>query len=193
VERLNSMALWLPIIALVLLAGAIAASLSRMTAVLWIGLGISIGMVALLVGISYGRGYYLEHAVAGGNVDYPVANAYLKLFVESLQTSIKRVFEGGLIIAVVGFALSPYSWPTRARKWTWEVFGKGMEKGATVDLGPAGRWVSAQKNILRVAGVVVALLLLIVMDQPTVSSALVIAAGLLLYLGAVEFTARKAA
>ena len=193
VSQLNSLAIWLPIIAAVLLIPAIWLSRSRMVAILWIGLGLSIGMVVLLVGLSYGRNYYLDQVSTAGTVELPVATAYLSLILDSLKTAIRQVFYTGLLIAFIGFALSPYALPTRFRAWIWKLYRTGVEKGGKVDLGPAGSWIKRQKTALRAGGVVLALVALVAMDQPSVSSFLLMTAVVLLYLGALEFLARKAA
>ncbi|MHB8793092.1 MAG: hypothetical protein ACYC6O_07110 [Thermoleophilia bacterium] len=193
VSILNRLAIWLPIIALVLLAGAIVASNSRAEALLLLGLGLATGMVLLLVATAYGRNYYLDTAAAGGNVDMPAATSFFDIIVGSLKTTIKRAFAFALVLGLAGFVFGPYSFSVRMRTSVASLYRTGMDAGSNLDLRPAGAWVAGQKTLLRVGGIALALIALVFMDQPSLQRALLVALLLAAYLGILEFLSGKAA
>lgn len=159
---------------------------------MWIGLGFSIGMVILLVVLSYLKGRYLAAIGTDETVNAAAATAVFNAFYDSLTKFIEQMFAVGFLVGAVGIALGPYSPAVRSRVWVWNLCRAGVARGAKVDLGPAGTWIASQKALLRVAGIVAALVILIAMDEPTVSRALLLAAILALYIGALEYIGRKA-
>ncbi|MDO8736861.1 MAG: hypothetical protein Q7K29_07230 [Thermoleophilia bacterium] len=189
---LNKLANWLPLIALVMLAGAIWASNSRTEALLLIGIGLATGMVMLLVAVAVSRGYYLDAAKAGGKVDVPAATSFFDIIMESLKTAVRRMFAFSIVLVIAGLIFGPYGFSVKLRTSTVSLFRTGMDAGGNLDLRPAGAWVTRQKALLRAAGVVLALIILVVMDQPSLLQALLIALLLAAYLGILEFLSRKA-
>ncbi|MCL4473288.1 MAG: hypothetical protein M1539_00600 [Actinobacteria bacterium] len=161
---LDKLAYWLPVIALVFLAVAVWLSANRAAAVFRVGLGVAAGMVLLLVVLAYVRSRYLDAVGSAGTVDVPAATSFFDIIAGSLKTSVKSAFAGSLLVAFIGFTL-----------------------------GPAGAWITRQRTTLRAVGVVLALLALVLIDQPSLSQALLITVILLAYLGILEFLARKAA
>jgi hypothetical protein len=110
-----------------------------------------------------------------------------------LQTTIKSVFALGLIVAAGAFLAGPAPLVVRLRLGTVKIYHAARETQSRLDLGPAGKWINRQKNILRGAGVAVALIAIVAISQPSALQVLLIAILLLIYLGALEFLARKAA
>ncbi|MBI5871011.1 MAG: hypothetical protein HZB44_08700 [Actinobacteria bacterium] len=192
VSILNRLALWLPLIALVLWAAAIWAANSRAEALLLIGLGLATGMTLLLVATAFGRDYYLDAASAAGNVDMPAATSFFDIIMESLKTLIRRTFAFSLLLASAGLIFGPYSFSVRMRASAVSLYRTGMDAGSSLDLRPAGAWVARQKALLRAAGIALALIVLVLMDQPSLLRALLVALVLAAYLAILEFLARKA-
>lgn len=192
VSLLNRLAIWLPLIALVLLAAAIFAANSRAEALLLIGLGLATGMTLLLIAAAVGRDYYLDAAAASGNVDMPAATSFFDIIVESLKTAIRRVFAFALVLAAAGLIFGPYGFSVRMRASVGSLYKTGMDAGSNLDLRPAGAWVARQKALLRAAGIALALIILVLMDQPSLLRALLVALILAAYLGILEFLSGKA-
>lgn len=193
VSILNRLAMWLPLLALALWAIAIWVSVSRPAALLWIGLGLATGMTMLLLAAAVGRGYYLDAAAAGGNVDMPAATSFFDIILESLKTSIRKGFAFGLLLTAVGFIFGPWSFSVKMRSSVASLYRTGMDAGSSLDLRPAGAWVARQKTLLRAAGVMLALLVLVTMDQPSLPGALLVALLLAAYLGILEFLSSRGA
>lgn len=192
VSLLNRLALWLPLIALILWAAAIWLSDSRAAAFLWIGLGLATGMVILLVLTAVGRSYYLEAAATSGNVDLPAATAFFDDIAVSLKTVIRESFVFALLLAAGGFIFGPYNFSVRMRASVVSLFKTGVDAGSNLDLRPAGTWVARQKTLLRAAGITLALIVLVAMDNLSLMRVLSVTLLLLAYLGILEFLSGKA-
>ncbi|MHB9111022.1 MAG: hypothetical protein ACYC4D_00080 [Thermoleophilia bacterium] len=189
---LNRLAIWLPLIAFVLLAAAIWASNSRAGALLLIGLGLATGMTLLLVAAAVGRDYYLDAAAAAGNVDMPAATSFFDIIMESLKTAIREAFAFALLLATAGFIFGPYNFPVRMRASVVSLYRTGVDAGSSLDLRPAGAWVARQKTGLRAAGIALALMVLVAMDHPSLLQAFLVTLILAACLGILEFLSKKA-
>lgn len=190
---LDKLAYWLPVMALVLLGVAVWLSSSRAATVFRISLGVAAGMALLLVVLAVVRGRYLDAVNSSGTVDAPAATAFFDIIIGSLKTAVRRAFAGSLLVAFIGFALGPYPLAAELRSSLGKLFKTAEAAGTKVDLGPAGACIMRQKTSLQAAGMVLALLVLVLIDQPSLSQTLMIAVILLAYLGILEFLARKAA
>lgn len=193
VSLLNRLAIWLPLIALILWVAAIWVSNSRAEALLLIGLGLATGMALLLVAAAVGRDYYLDAAAAAGNVDMPAATSFFDIIMGSLKTAVRETFAVALLLTAAGFIFGPYSFSVRMRTSVASLYRTGMDAGSNLDLRPAGAWVARQKTLLRVGGIALALIVLAFMDQPSLQRALLVALLLAAYLGILEFLSGKAA
>jgi hypothetical protein len=193
VRLLNRLAFWMPLAALAMLGAGLWLSRNRMTALLWLGLGLASGMVVMLIALSVGRNYYLDSIGSAGAVNVPAATSFFDIIMESLKTSVRYVFAGGLVVASAGFILSPYPLAVKFRASIWSSYRTAKDPRVKIDLGPAGAWIVRQKSALRAAGVLLALVILIAMDQPSLSWALLIGVVLIVYIGMLEFLARKVA
>lgn len=193
VSWLNHLAFWLPVIALALWGAAVWLSPSRMTALFRIGIGLAAGMALLLVGVGVGRGYYLDAISSSETIDVPAATSFFDIIISSLKSAIRQEFFIGLAIAAIGFIFSPYPSAVTLRSAIRKFYKEAVDTGEKIDLGPTGTWISRQKSGLRIGGIVLALVILVSMDQPSLSRALLVAMILALYLGVLEFFSRKAA
>ncbi len=193
VSLLNHLAFWLPLIALALWGAAVWFSPSRMTALFRIGLGLAAGMVLLLVGVSVFRGYYLDAISSSETIDLPAATSFFDIIIGSLKGAIRQEFAIGLVVAAIGFTFSPYPAAVTLRSAVRAFYREAVDAGEKIDLGPTGTWITRQKSGLRIGGIVLALVILMSMDQPSLSRAFLVAMILALYLGVLEFLSRKAA
>ncbi|MFA5809316.1 MAG: hypothetical protein WC935_03125 [Thermoleophilia bacterium] len=191
IHLLSGLATWLPIISLALFGAAMWLSRNRWNTLFWIGLGFAAGMAVLLVGVAIGRGYYLDAAAAKKTLDLPAATSFFDIIAGSLKTTLRRAFAFGLAVATAGFIMGPYPLAVTIRASVMNLYRTGKEARDDLDMEPSGAWVAKQKGILRAAGIVLALVTLVVMDQPSLMTALLIAAILIVYIWALEFLARK--
>lgn len=191
IHLLSGLATWLPIISLALFGAAMWLSRNRWNTLFWIGLGFAAGMAVLLVGVAIGRGYYLDAAAAKKTLDLPAATSFFDIIAGSLKTTLRRAFAFGLAVATAGFIMGPYPLAVTIRASVMRLHRTGREARDDLDLEPSAAWVANQKGILRAAGIVLALVALVVMDQPSLMTALLIAAILIVYIWALEFLARK--
>ena len=191
IQLLSQLATWLPIITLALLGAAMWLSRNRWNTLFWIGLGFAAGMVVLLVGVAIGRGYYLDAVAARKTIDLPAATSFFDIIAGSLKTTLRRAFAFGLVAAATGFIMGPYPPAVTIRASVMKLYRAGKEAQDDLDLEPSGAWVAKQKGILRAAGIVLALVTLVLMDQPSLMTALLIAAILILYITALEFLGRR--
>ncbi len=193
VSLLNHLAFWLPVIALALWGAAVWFSPNRMTALFRIGLGLAAGMVLLLVGVGVCRGYYLDAISSSKTIDVPAATSFFDIIIGSLKGAIRQEFAIGLVVAAIGFIFSPYPSAVTLRSAIRAFYKEAVDAGEKIDLGPTGTWITRQKSGLRIGGIVLALVILMSMDQPSLSRAFLVAMILALYLGVLEFLSRKAA
>jgi len=192
VSLLNHLAFWLPVIALALWGAAVWLSPNRMTALFRIGLGLAAGMVLLLVGVTVSRGYYLDAISSSQTIDVPAATSFFDIIIGSLKGAIRQEFVIGLVVAAIGFTFSPYPSAVTLRSAIRTFYKEAVDAGEKIDLGPTGTWITRQKSGLRIGGIVLALVILVSMDQPSLSRAFLVAMILALYLGVLEFLSRKA-
>ncbi|MFA5802638.1 MAG: hypothetical protein WC911_09230 [Thermoleophilia bacterium] len=191
VHLLSGLATWLPLIALAFFAASMWLSRNRWNTLFWIGLGFAAGMAVLLVGVAIGRGYYLDAAAARRSIDLPAATSFFDIIAGSLKTTLRRAFAFGLVVAAAGFIMGPYPLAVTIRASVAKLYRTGREAQDDIDMEPAGAWIAEQKGILRAAGIVLALVSLVVMDRPTLTTALLIAAALIVYISVLEFLAGK--
>lgn len=189
VGLLNTLAIWLPLSMIAFFGAAIGVSTDRRRSILWIGVGLTIGMVVLLVAIAVGRSYYLS-AVTSSLLPSNAAAAFFDIIVRNLLTAIRTVTAVGAVIAIGAALAGPSTTAVRVRSTAKNAI---RQVGTTWDFGPFGAWIARQKTILRAIGVVVGLLVLIAIGRPTPLTVLSIALGILVYLGLIEFFGRGSA
>lgn len=190
---MDRLAFWLPLLALAFWSAGILLAGSRRLAILWAGLGLAIGMVALQLGLQTGRNAYLGAIEQGDRVNVAAATSFFDIIVRTLLTSIRGAFALGLLGAAAAFLAGPSSFPVRLRTVAMRLFHAAWQTGPRIDLGPVGEWIKRQKSVLRGIGVLLALAALVLMDRPSVLKVAAALAALAVYLGALEFISRKAA
>ncbi len=186
VSLLDDVALWLPILLVVLLAIAIAVSPNRRRTILRTGIWIAVGMALVLVLFNVGRTFYLDAVTNGANRD--AAEAAYNQILEFLRLSARTAFAVGVVVAIGAWLAGPGRTATRIRDGF-----KGLAEGrgaSAVEPSSLGRFVARYRNPLRVAVIGVALVILVVLDRVTPLAVLVIALIVVLLLLLVEFLAR---
>lgn len=186
INFINSIAILLPLLVIAFIGSAIAISTNRRKTVLWAGIGLVIGMVVLAIGIIIIRAQYLSSIE--GVMPSNVAAAVFDTIVQSLRAYLRGVFLLGLIVAFGAMLTGPSQFAVRLRSWFKGVLQRGGEE---LNFGPTGEWISHHKTILRNIGVLLAIVFLILSNQMTVTSVLIITLILIVYLAAIEFFGRE--
>jgi hypothetical protein len=191
VDLLQTIAFVLPVVLVLLFAGAILLSSNRRRTVLRAAIGVAIASGIQLVLLGLGRNLYLD-AIRGPKRPGHAAAAIWDQLTEFLRLASETIFVLAILIAIVTWVMGPAKTATRVRGWSNRAFGAA---GASADAGDhftgsiAG-FFSRHKNPLRVVGLVVAILVLIIWNHPTPELILVVGAILLIWLAIVEFLGR---
>ena len=181
-KTLRTLATLLPLLALACIAGAIILSKKRRMMVMWTGYGIIIGMAFLFVAILIGRSYYL--GAIPTRIPQNFAAAVFDTIINSFRIYIRSFVLIGLLIVGGTLITGPSQWAINFRVWVNSSI-KGQSKKH--DFGTAGAWIAEHKQILRIAGVVIALGALLLLNQLTPAAIMITVLLLLIYLGCIEY------
>ncbi len=181
VNLLQTLAWVLPFVALLCFAGAIALSGHRRRTVMRGALGTAFAVGVELVGLRAGRNLYLE-AITSKKLPQGAAGA-----VWSQITNYLRVWS--LTVVVVALVVAAGAWIVGRRSLAR--LGE-TGPGARYVPGALSEFVARSKPVLRGAGVALALVVLIVWNNPTGWTVVVIGLLLLVYLAAIEVVGRTA-
>jgi hypothetical protein len=151
-------------------------------------LGVVIAMAVTAALLAVGRSAYLSVAK-----NHDAAGAAFDILVRYLRNGIRVIAALGIIVALAAFLSGPSRLAVRIREGAKSLIGGAGRKADEVGWtpGPVGTWVAAHKVGLRVAGVVVAFLILFVWSSPRPLTLLVLALLLLVYLAAIELVGRS--
>src|SRR5437763_7731899 len=188
VHLLDRLRIVLVVLVFALLAGALALSGNRRRTLMRWSLGLVVAMAVMAALLALGRSAYLSVAQ-----NHDAAAAAFDILVRFLRNGIRVIAALGIIVALAAFL----SGPSRAAVWIREgakslIGGAGRKADqAGWTPGPVGTWVAAHKVGLRVAGVVVAFLVLFLWTAPRPLTLLVLALLLRVYLAAIELVGRS--
>jgi hypothetical protein len=187
---LDGLATWLPWITLMLLAGGVSLARHRSRALLAIGLGVVVGMLVLAAALMVGRavvvGAVPEQGVAAATASYDI-------LVRFLYTASRTLAMLGLVVALGGYLAGPSAGAVQIRSALARAIthlGRGRVGGA-LRSGPVGPWVHGYRGLLRGVAVGLAVLVFVLLDQPTGRDVLLVALGLALVLGLIEFLGQQ--
>jgi hypothetical protein len=188
---LNTIGIWLPVIALILLAIGVYVAKDHRRAVLGVGLGLAAGMLALGVGLLAFRTIYLN-ALPLGILDRSAAASFYDTLVRFLRLGLRTVLVFGLVLALAGFFTGRSTTAVRARGGLSKGIGylRGGAEKAGLRTGPVGSWVYTYKRVLRIAVLGIAALVLVFWDRPTGKVIIVLALCVLVVLAIIEFLGR---
>jgi len=188
VHLLDRLRIVLVVLVFVLLGAALALSGNRRRTLMRWALGIVIAMAVTAALLALGRSAYLSVAK-----NHDAAGAAFDILVRYLRNGIRVIAALGIIVALAAFLSGPSRLAVRIREGAKSLIGGAGRKADEVGWtpGPVGTWVAAHKVGLRVAGVVVAFLILFVWSSPRPLTLLVLALLLLVYLAAIELVGRS--
>jgi len=183
VDLMNALRVALPILVFGLFGIAFALSPNRRRTTLRWGLGIALSMVITGIVLSLGRSLYLDSVTGAGFRSDAAASAF-DTVVRYLRNSIRLMFTFGLFVAAGAFLTGPSHAAVSVRGFARGGIGGA---GARMNFGAFGAWVARSKTGLRIAGVLIAFMLLVMWDRPRPLTVLGVSVLLLVYLGLIEF------
>ena len=185
---LNTLGIWLPIIALVLLALGVYVAEDHRRALVGAALGVAAAMVVLALGLAVFRSLYLD-AVPATVLPHDAAAVLYDTIVRFLRLGLRTILVLALVVAAGAFLTGRSVTAVRARQGLTGAIGwlQGSAEHAGLRTGPVGTWVGANKRVLRITAVTLAALALVFWGRPTGKVVLGLTLALLIVLGIIEF------
>lgn len=190
VDLLQTLAWVFPVLALACFAGAIGLSKRRRRTIERGAIGVAIAVAVELALLKTGRNLYLD-AVTTKKSTPGAAAAVWDQLTSFLRTSGITVIVLALLIAFAAWVVGPSSAATSLRGWWHRALGR-TGGSPDQDAGPVETFVARSKPMLRGVGIAIAFIVLIVWNNPTALTVLVIAVVLVVYLAIIEFLGRSA-
>lgn len=188
---LNALGVWLPIVALVLLAAGVLLARDRRRALLRGTLGVTIAMIALGAGLTLTRTVYVETTPADVLTAQTAGNVFDTL-VRFLRTSLRATAVLGLLVALAAFLTGPSARAVQVRTFFDRCIGhaRGSADSAGWHLDAVGSWVYRYKSMLWVTTFVVAGLALMFWERPTAWDFVLLALIVAVVLAVIAFLGR---
>ena len=187
---LNTLGIWLPIIALVLIVLGVYVAKSHRRMLVGACLGVAAGMIVLALGLAIFRSVYLNALPA--SVSHAAAADLYDTLVRYMRLGLRAVLVLALVIALGAFLTGPSVTAVRTRDGLARGIGwlRGSAESAGLRTGVVGSWVYAHRQALRIGAVVAAGLALVFWGQPTGKVIILLAVLLLVVLALIEFLGR---
>jgi hypothetical protein len=191
---LNTLGVWLPVIAIVLLVLGVYVAKDHRRALVGAALGVAISMVVLALGLTVFRSIYLD-AVPAAVLPHDAAAVLYDTIVRFLRLGLRTVLVLGLVVAAGAFLSGQSVTAVRTRQGLSNAIGwlAGGAERAGFSTGPVGTWVYANKKALRIGAVALAALALVFWGRPTGKVVLGLTLALLVVLALIEFLGRRPA
>ena len=188
---LNTLGVWLPLIALVLLVLGVYVAKDHRRALVGAALGVAASMVVLALGLAVFRAVYLN-GVPDDVLPHDAAAVLYDTIVRFLRLGLRTVLVLALVVAAGAFLSGQSVTAVRTRQGLTGAIGwlQGSAEQAGFRTGPVGTWVHANKRALRLAAVVVSALALVFWSRPTGKVVLGLTLALLIALALIEFLGR---
>ncbi|HSJ70042.1 MAG TPA: hypothetical protein VLA29_00155 [Acidimicrobiia bacterium] len=184
VQRLDRFVWLLALITIALAAATISMSPTRRRTIIHLGLGVAGGLIVAIVAIRRLQDAILEEIVSPNGVN--TARVLLDEVVSSLRSWTLIVVLGSIAIAIAAYLAGRPAWIGRLTEEVSKASAPDAE-GSRL-----GNWIADRHDVLRIAGIVGALVVLYVVGVSLVSGVM-IAAGLGLYLWLIAEATRRAA
>ena len=181
-RALNTIANWLPWIGLALVAGGIATARRRRRALVWSAAGVGIGMVVIGIGLLIGRNIYLD-AVPPDKLPGDTAQFLFDTLVRFLRLGIRLILLLALLVMLGAWLTGP-SRPAVAVRHAVRSAPRGFVRW--LGASRVGPLVATHTTAIRVGIVSLALIVLILWDNPSLATVIVLAVIAVLLLVIVE-------
>jgi hypothetical protein len=185
---LDTLGMWLPIIAIVLLGIGVSVAKDHRRALAGAAVGVAVGMLVLALSLAVFRTIYLD-AVPAAVLPNDAAAAAYDTIVWYLRLGLRAVLVLALVVAAGALVTGPSATAVRTRQRLAAAIGRlrGGAEQAGLRTGPVGTWVDANKKVMRIGAVTLAALALVFWGQPTGKVILLLAGLLLVALALIEF------
>ena len=188
---LNTLGVWLPIIAIVLLVTGVYVAADHRRALVGAGAGLAASMVLLALGLAVFRSIYLDN-VPATVLPHDAAAVLYDTIVRFLRTGLRTVLVLALVVTAGAFLTGPSATAVRTRAALAGAIGWGADR-AGLPTGPVGAFIGANKRALRIAAVALACLALVFWERPTGKVVLGLTLALLMALAVIKFLGRRPA
>jgi hypothetical protein len=187
-DLLNTLGIWLPIIAIVLLGVGVVVATDHRRALVGAAVGVAVAMVGLGLSLAVFRTIYLD-AVPAAVLPHDAAAALYDTIVAYLRLGLRTILVLALVVAAGAFLSGQSATAVRTRQRLAGGIGwlRGGAEHAGWRTGPVGTWVYANKQLLRIGAVILATLALVFWGQPTGKTVALLAVLLLVALALIEF------
>jgi hypothetical protein len=190
---LNSLGIWLPLLALILFALGIYLAGNHRRAFIWAGLTVFVSAGLLAIALALGRSAYLN-AVSGDVLPRDAAASIFDTVVRFLRDGIRNMAIIGLVVAAGAFLVGPSVTATRTRELC--VLGitatrTGVER-LGLHLARVSEWLAPRARLLRVLSAVAVCLIFAIWPYRTPGVAIWLTVLLLVALFVIEFLATTA-
>jgi len=150
--------------------------------------GVAVGMLVLALSLAVFRTIYLD-AVPAAVLPHDAAAVAYDTIVAYLRLGLRAVLVLALVVAAGALVTGPSTTAVRTRQRLTAGIGRlrGGAEEAGLRTGPVGTWVYANKQLLRIVAVTLAVLALVFWGQPTGKVILLLAGLLLVALALIEF------
>jgi hypothetical protein len=188
---LNTLGVWLPVIALVLLVLGVYVAKDHRRALVGAGLGLAVSMVVLALGLAVFRAVYLN-GVPDDVLPHDAAAVLYDTIVRFLRLGLRTILVLALVVAAGAFLSGQSTTAVRTRQGlaTAIAWLQGSAEQAGLRTGPVGTWVYDHKRALRIGAVAAAALALVFWGRPTGKVVLGLTLALLIVLAIIEFLGR---
>jgi hypothetical protein len=185
---LNTLGVWLPIVALALLVAGVLLARDRRRALLKGALGVAAAMVLLGVVLTLARMWYVETTPANILTE-EAAGSVFDTLVRFLRTGLRALGVLALVVALAAFLAGP----SRAASKTRATFERGIgtarggAEAAGWNTGRVGTWTYAHRRALQITAALAGGLVLMFWTEPTGWVVVGIALVVVLLLAVIEF------
>jgi len=187
IQAMNTMAFVLPFLALALLAGGVAVAVDRRRAVLWTGVGITLAMVVPLEAIYFAQSPFVDAAFKLGGMPAPAAQAAYTIVFRNLVSAQQLFAVVGLLFVVGALLAGPSRFATSLRGG----FQHGLASiGPDWDFGTFGEWVLAHQSGMRSAGIIAAIVVLLLAPVRSVAGIIWLVVGVVVWVALVTLFGR---
>ena len=189
-STLNTMGVWLPIAALVLLVAGMTLARDRRRTLLKAALGLTGGMLVLGVALALARSWYVG-TTPGNVLDSQTAGDVFDTLVRFMRTALRTVAVAGLVVALGAFLTGPSSSAVRTRATFEGGLGslRGGAESAGWSTGRFGTWTYAHRRALETTMAILGGMVLVFWGRPTGWVVVGIALVVLLLVAVIEFLA----
>jgi hypothetical protein len=169
VRGLNTIADWLPLIGLAVVAAGIALARRWRRALIGAALGLAVGVILVLVGLLIGRSIFLSQ-LPGKAFPKSTSGFIYDTLLRYLRLSLRLVLLAALLIAIGAWVTGSSSSARTVQRW----FARLRERLST-KTGPVPQFVGRHAMALRIGIVAGGLIILLLLDSPSLGTIILLA------------------